>query len=81
LTRNSKTTKPGRVVKVIKSPHPQIPEKAEIAIKDADPLYQEIRVENVLENDDGKKVKLKEGAHVDVTIEADPKETVVKPGD
>ncbi len=81
MTRNSKTTKPGRVVKVIKSPHPQIPEKAEIAIKDADPLYQEIRVENVLENDDGKKVKLKEGAHVDVTIEADPKETVVKPGD
>ncbi len=81
MTRNSKTTKPGRVVKVIKSPNPQIPEKAEIAIKDADPLYQEIRVENVLENDDGKKVKLKEGAHVDVTIEADPKETVVKPGD
>jgi hypothetical protein len=67
-------------VKVIKSPHPQIPEKAEIAVKEADPLYQEIRMENVLENEDGKKVKLKEGAHVEVTIEADPKDTVAKPG-
>lgn len=81
MTRKPKTTKPGRVVKVIKSPHPQIPEKAEIAVKEADPLYQEIRLENVLENEDGKKVKLKEGAHVEVTIEADPKDTVAKPGD
>jgi hypothetical protein len=79
LARKPKTTKPGRVVKVIKSPHPLIPEKAEIAVKEADPLYQEIRVENVLESEDGKKVKLKEGAHVEVTIEADPKETVAKP--
>ena len=81
MTRKPKTTKPGRVVKVIKSPHPVIPEKAEIAVKEADPLYQEIRVENVLENEDGEKVSLKEGAHVQVTIEADPKDTIAKPSD
>lgn len=37
----------------------------------ADHLYREIRVPNTLENENGEKVKLKEGAEVDVKIEAD----------
>jgi hypothetical protein len=75
LSKNKKasTTLPGKVEKVIK-PHPQSgePEKAQIAVEGADHLYREIRVPNRLVNDNGEKVKLKEGAEVDVKIEADP---------
>lgn len=80
MTKKPKTIKPGTVVKVIKSPDPAVPEKAEIAVDDAEPLYSELRVENELENEDGEKVKLKKGSHVEVTIDADPKETVAKTG-
>jgi hypothetical protein len=75
-----KTTKPGTVEKIIKSPIPHEPEKAEIAIEGADHLYREIRIENALEDDQGKPVKLKVGAQVDVTVEADLKDTVPKNG-
>ena len=72
-------TLPGTVEKVIKPPHPSIPEKAQIAVHGADDLYREIRVENVLRDDEGKKVALKEGAGVEVKIEADPEATTAKP--
>ena len=78
MTKKPKTKKPGTVKKIIKSPFPEEPEKAEIAIEDADDLYREIRVENTLENEKGKKVKMKQGAQVDVTIEADDKDTIPK---
>jgi hypothetical protein len=74
----SKTTRPGTVEKIIVSPFPQEPEKAEIAVEGADHLYREIRIENSLEDENGRKVKLKEGAQVDVTVEADAKDTVPK---
>lgn len=66
------TTLPGKVERVI-SPHPSSgePEKAQIGIEGADHLYREIRVPNRLTDADGHKVKLKEGAEVEVTIEAD----------
>jgi hypothetical protein len=73
-----KTTRPGTVEKIIKSPFPQEPEKAEIAVEGADHLYREIRIENTLEDANGNKVKLKAGAQVDVTVEADAKDTVPK---
>jgi hypothetical protein len=72
------TTLPGIVEKIIKSPFPDEPEKAEIAVPDAEPLYQEIRIENKLTDKDGKEVRLKPGASVDVTIEADAKDTEKK---
>jgi len=55
-------------------PHPFSgePEKAQIAVEGADHLYREIRVPNTLTDGQGKKVKLKEGADVQVKIEADP---------
>ncbi len=74
MTRKPKTKKPGVVRKIIK--YPQEPEKAEISIAGADELYREIRIENTLVNDEGEKVKLKQGAHVDVIVEADNKDTV-----
>lgn len=76
--KKPKTTKPGTVEKIIKSPFPQVPEKAEIAIEGADPLYQEIRIENTLQDDKGREVKLKEGVQVEITVKADPKDTVPK---
>jgi hypothetical protein len=76
--KKPKITRPGTVEKIIKSPFPQEPEKAEIAVEGADHLYREIRIENTLEDKQGKKVKLKVGAQVDVTVEADPKDTIPK---
>ena len=64
-------TLPGIVQKVIPSLIPSEPEKAQIAVEGADHLYRELRVENKLKDADGKKVSLKPGAEVDVTIEAD----------
>lgn len=76
MSKKPKAVRPGTVEKIIKSPFPQEPEKAQIRVEGADHLYREVRVENKLEDPDGKPVKLKEGAHVDVTIEADVKDTV-----
>jgi len=66
------TTLPGKVEKVIQ-PHPGSgePEKAQIGVQGADHLYREIRVPNRLTDEDGQKVKLKEGAEVEVKIESD----------
>jgi hypothetical protein len=76
------TTLPGRVEKVIR-PHPQSgePEKAQISVEGADHLYKEIRVPNRLVDDNGQKVKLKPGAEVDVTIEAEPAKNTVSATD
>lgn len=66
-------TLPGKVEKVI-HPHPSSgePEKAQIAVEGADHLYREIRVPNSLTDSEGHKVRLEEGAEVEVKIEADP---------
>jgi len=69
----------GTVQKIIKSPFPNQPEKAQIEIEDGDHLYREIRVENVVTADDGEKAKLREGADVDVIVEADSSATIKKP--
>ena len=71
-------TLPGTVQKIIHSPDPSIPEKAEIAIEGADDLYKEIRVENKLTDEKGNEVQLKQGAEVDITVQADPKDTTAK---
>jgi hypothetical protein len=70
------TTLPGKVERVINAqPDSGEPEKAQIAVEGADHLYREIRVPNHLVDEKGQEVKLKKGAEVDVTIEADPAET------
>ena len=76
MKKKPHTTTPGTVEKIIHSPHPDDPEKAEITLEKADDLYKEIRIENTLTDEDGKKVKLKPGAKVEVTIEADPHATL-----
>jgi hypothetical protein len=75
MSEKPKVTLPGKVAKVIKPTHPADPEKAQIKVEHADPLYDEIRVKNELDDQEGKKARLKEGADVDVTVEA-PKHSI-----
>jgi hypothetical protein len=72
--KNAQTTKRGKVRKLIPPLFGQ-PEKAEIVVHDADDLFREVRIENKLEDAEGNKVKLKQNAEVDVTVEADEKDT------
>ena len=69
----------GTVQKIIKSPVPKEPEKAQIEIEEADQLYREIRVENLVTAEDGEKAQLRQGADVDVIVEADSSATTKKP--
>jgi hypothetical protein len=78
MTEKPNTTMPGTVKKIIPPPHPDLSEKAEIAVDGADELYREIRIENTLTDEKGNEVKLKAGAQVEVTVEADVKDTVAK---
>jgi len=68
----------GEIQKIIKFPHPGLPGKAEISVEGANHLYREIRIENTLEDENSRTVKLKEGTQVEITVEAGTKETVPK---
>ena len=68
-----------RVEKVIKPVVPSDPEKAQLGIQGADPLYREIRIENIVIDENGKQARLKPGAEVDVVLEADSDATIPKP--
>jgi hypothetical protein len=64
------TTIPGTVNKIILSPHMSRPEKAQIAVDGTGQRYRNLRIENTLTDEHGDDVKLKKGAHVDVTVTA-----------
>jgi hypothetical protein len=72
MSEKTSTTLPGTVEKIIQSPSPSVPEKAQIAVEGADHLYRELRIENTLTDENGDKVRLKKGAEVEVTIAAEP---------
>lgn len=76
---SSSTTLPGTVEKIIKPRFPGDPEKAQISVESGDHLYKEIRIENSLTNPEGETVSLKEGAEVNIIIEAAPEDTILKP--
>lgn len=78
MKKKPKTTKHGTVKKIIKSPDPGMSEKAEVEVHEADELYREIRIDNELEDEHGKKVKFKEDAPVDITLEVDKDSTTEK---
>jgi hypothetical protein len=76
MTKRPKVKLRGKVAKVIKNRYaPAEPEKAQIRVEGADPLYDEIQVTNELTDEEGNKARLKEGADVDVIVEA-PKQAV-----
>ena len=61
-------TMPAIVEKIIPPPHPSETEKAQISVEGADHLYRELRIENTLTDENGRKVRLKRGAEVEVTV-------------
>jgi hypothetical protein len=63
----------GTVDKIISSPGPSQPERAQIAVDGADRGYRDLRIESTLTDEHGDDVKLKKGAYVEVTITAKPK--------
>lgn len=65
-----------KVEKIIASNDPAEPEKAEISVENADPLYRELRIENKLQDEAGHVVTLKPGAHVELTLTADSDDTL-----
>jgi hypothetical protein len=78
MSEKPSTTLPGTVERIIKPLSADDPEKAQIAIEGADDLYREIRIENTLTDENGDKVRLKQGADVEVTVEAPPEATTPK---
>jgi hypothetical protein len=72
MTEKATAVLPGTVEKIVKARFPGQSEKAEIAVEGGDHLYKEIRIENVLKDEKGNEVHLKEGAKVEVTIKAGP---------
>jgi len=69
----------GTVQKVIKPPFPAVSEKAQNGVEEADDLYREIRIDNVVTDENGEQAHLKPGAKVDVVVEADSDATTKKP--
>jgi hypothetical protein len=61
---------PGTVDKIISSSDPSQLVKAQIAVKEADRGYQDLRIENTLTDEHGEDVSLKKGAHVEITVTA-----------
>jgi hypothetical protein len=76
MTEKPSTTLPATVEKIINPIAPGEPEKAQIAVEGADHLYRELRIENTLIDENGHKVRLKQGADIAVTVEAPPEATV-----
>jgi hypothetical protein len=64
------TTFPGVVDRIVRSPRANLPEKAHVAINGPDRGYSDLRFDNTLTDENGDGVKLKKGAHVDVTVTA-----------
>ena len=63
---------PGTVDKIIPSPRPRQPEKAQIAVDGAHRPHRDLRIENTLLDENGDDVKLKKGSHVEVKVTAEP---------
>ena len=73
ISEQPSTSMPGIVDKIIPSPGPSQPEKAQIAIGGADQRYRDLRIENTLTDEHGDDVRLKKGAHVEVIVTAESK--------
>jgi hypothetical protein len=70
ISEQPSTTMPGTVKKIIASPRPSQPEKAQIAVDGADHQHQHLRIENTLTDEHGDDARLKKGARVEVTVTA-----------
>jgi len=59
---------PGTVKKIILPSRTNLPEEAQIAVAGAPHPYRDIRIENSLTDEHGDDVRLKKGAHVEITV-------------
>ena len=67
-------TMSGTVDKIIPSPRPSQPERAQIAVDAAAPRHRDhFIIENTLTDEHGDNVKLQRGDHVEVTVTAEAK--------
>lgn len=78
IVQEPSTTVPGTVDKIIPSTRPSKPEKAQIAVKGASRPHRDLRIDNELTDENGDDVKLKKGAHVEVTVTADARPSAAK---
>jgi hypothetical protein len=69
----ARATLPGTVNKIIASLRTTQPEKAQIAVAGEGDRYRNLRIANTLADGNGNEVRLKKGAHVEVTVTARPK--------
>jgi hypothetical protein len=70
ISEQPSVTMPGAVDKIIPSPRPGKPQKAQVVVEGADRRYRNLRIENTLTDEFGDDVKLKKGARVEVTVAA-----------
>jgi len=70
VLQKPRTVMPGIVDKIIQFRTPRLRETAQISIE-GERKYRELRVENSLTDEHGDEVKLKKGAHVEVTVTAE----------
>lgn len=68
ISERPSTTMPGTADRIIPSPRRKLPEEAHITVDGPDHRNQDLRIENTLTDENGDDVKLKKGAHVDVTV-------------
>ncbi|HXE34934.1 MAG TPA: hypothetical protein VN087_13540 [Verrucomicrobiae bacterium] len=68
----------GTVDKIIPSRHRSQPEKAQIGVDNAARRYRNLRIENSLTDENGDEVKLRKGAHVEVTVAAEGETSAAK---
>jgi hypothetical protein len=71
IPEHPSATMPGTVSRIVSSPGPKQPEKAQIAVDGADRGYRDLRIENVLTDEHGDDVRLKKGAEVEITVTAE----------
>jgi hypothetical protein len=68
MNEKPNATSSGTVKMIIKSPLASEPERAQIAVEEADHSYMQIRIKNTLTDENGEEVQLKPGAKVKVTV-------------
>jgi len=78
VTEGASTSLAATVETIVKSPIPNVPEKAQIHLEGTESLYRELRFENTLTNDSGDHVSLQPDARVKVTVKAEIEDTTPK---
>jgi hypothetical protein len=77
IPEQSSTTFPETVDKIMPASHSSQSERAQIAVEGADRRYRDLHIENILTDENGDDMRLKKGAHVEVTVSAEPEKSTI----